>query len=85
MAGSEKKIKRIKLMLTMEIDEAKEGLTTIAKATYANGKPLRYAEGEKKRMGKEEWSGNGAILATKNWCCWRYVAGKWICLPQYCV
>ncbi len=81
---AEKKKQKIKLKLTVEVDPDNGGVATILEAKNNDGTPLKYADKEQKRMGKDEWSGSGAILATKNWCCWGLEYGSWVCKPQYC-
>lgn len=48
------------------------------RATTMDDKPLTeedYGQKEEKRI-----VGDG-LLASKNWCCWRKIGGKWVCVP----
>jgi len=48
------------------------------RVTTMDGEPLTpkdYGPKEEKRIDED------GMLATKNWCCWKKIGGKWVCVP----
>ncbi len=62
-----------KAKIKIEIDE--EG--RIIKATTIGGKPLKYES-------KKTMENSKTKLRSPNYCCWKKVAGVWVCKPRFC-